>query len=82
MNKWICIKDYTIKDYTDLHIKVGDYVFIVDYPEGDIYLGMYGTDSVPMYEVNKKVYKHFVTMAEWREKQINSILDEDSNNKK
>lgn len=82
--KWICIKDYEtpIKIYSlyqpSFTFKVGDVCIIQQYSQDDIYVGKYteGTNAIPFYQAEQKVFEHFITQAKWRDKQINSILDE------
>ena len=91
LDKWICIKEYktpilkigsnTPED--SFTFKVGDECIIKQYTfnkyTDKIYIGLYPTDNdsaIPMYVAKIDAYKHFITLAEWREKQINSILDD------
>ena len=72
-DKWICIKKYEI----DFISNIGDIVLIIEYDNGAIFIGPYSkNDTVPMWVGNKEVYKHFITMAQWREQQINSIIND------
>ena len=86
--KWICIKDYDTptKIVSDglyqpsFAFKVGDVCIIQQYSGDDIYIGKYteGSNAIPFYRAEPKVFEHFITQAKWRDKQINSILDDDS----
>ena len=77
-DKWICIKKYDVinKRRIDYTFNVGDNAYIKDYLGGGIFIGSYSkNDTIPMWIVNEHVYKHFITLAQWREKQINEILE-------
>ena len=87
MDKWICIKKYEVKEDSEYHqpeveftFYVGDRALIKEYNyNGDIFIGPEGknTDSaIPMWLVDKHVYNYFITAAQWREQQINSIIND------
>ena len=80
MNKWICIKEY--KDEC-VHFKIGDFASIIEYDSGNtdsgnIYIGQYNHEggAIPMWGAGRNIFKYFITLSQWREQQINSILDE------
>jgi len=82
--KLICIKEYKDKN---LHFKIGDFASVILYNNGNLYISIYtplllGCDvekagAIPMYPVKKETLDNFITLAEWRERQIDSILDGD-----
>ena len=88
MNKWICIKKYVIddelpesspaKNQTGFCVfNISDNALIKKYDNGTIFIGPYSeNDTIPMWVVDENVYDHFITMAQWRERQINSIIND------
>ena len=85
MTKWTCIKRYNVLTDKTRFYEIGQNATIVEYNNGNIFIGPYSDNDnacIPMWVVDKKVYEHFITLSEWRERQINSILNEDSDNNK
>ena len=72
LEKWICIKEVTIYNIGREYIlKIGEIVKV-----------MFSTiiffNQELSYLLDGDLETHFVKLSEWRDKQIDSILDEDS----
>jgi hypothetical protein len=73
----VCIKDYKIYDM-NFSASKDDLLKVVDILEDKFMYPLLIKDSKENY-VNmswNEFQEHFITLAEWRDKQINSILDE------
>ena len=81
--KWVCIKKYKIgnDDFGEKTFQVGDIAIIINSTtkngSNHIYIGPYDTgNSIPMWEGYDNIFEHFVTISQWREQQINSIIND------
>ena len=76
--KWITLHDTDIiGDVGELihKFKQGDIITITNIDTNEVY--PYYTDTVDNMPLNKgEIINNFITLAEWRDKQINSILDD------
>jgi hypothetical protein len=78
-DKVICIKDIIYSDNT-FYFKNQSYEVTkvteryIDLKNGEIRIGFYL--DIPIEEW-RKFSEHFISLAEWREQQINSILEDD-----
>jgi hypothetical protein len=74
MNKWICIKNY------DKIFNVGDFVVIRLAINGEKYVWYYISKTTkPLMQAtinSKELNECFIPLAEWREKQIKTVLDD------
>jgi hypothetical protein len=79
MTKYICIKPFPSK-YT--YIEIGDIVEI-EFDQIDSYEGIHTIFYNYHHDLTYKTYilkldlDHFITLAEWRDRQINSILEDE-----
>ena len=85
MNKMICIKRCKLPS-TKYMIGVNDSV-VVDIVDNYVsYIGILKSEteeekkwSIPMYAIPTNIVKeHFMTLADWRDKQIDKILENES----
>ena len=56
------------------HFNEGDIITITNIYNNDVY--PYFIESIPISLNKTEIITNFITMAEWRDKQINSILDD------
>ena len=81
--KYFCIKDFNNFNNLGKIILKGDMVKVgvstFDYKSNDIFYYDRIRKSVGViYDIDDNIIEeYFITLAQWREKQINSILDED-----
>lgn len=74
-HKLICIKEYKDKN---LHFKIGDFASVILYDNGNLFISIYTkkAGAIPMYPLKKEALDNFITLAQWRERQIDSILND------
>ena len=76
--KWIALCDTDILGETNevIHqFHIGDIITITNIDNNEVY--PYYTDIEDYLPLNKpEIINNFITLAEWRDKQINSILDD------
>ena len=79
MNKYICIKKFVIYFNNEpcKIFEIGEVAYIIKYKIVN-YIGIYVENdlSIPMWATNNEVFKYFVNIVEWRNQQIDEILND------
>ena len=81
--RWVCIKNINFANSNSDHLnskyffKRFDYIDIISI--GNIFIGTKknGDECCKVLFTKKEIFNNFITQAEWREEQINLILEDD-----
>lgn len=78
--RWVCIKDVkfeTDSDWEEYNFSRFDIIDVIKLTTGFIIITKNGDESIILSLMRTEILNNFITQAEWRDEQLNLLLEDD-----